>query len=58
MHPRRHSTWFEPRFVAEVFVRCYGTGGVLRQPSLKAVRPDKDPRDLRSSYRRKPHSAT
>ncbi|MDR0183234.1 hypothetical protein [Lysobacter arvi] len=54
----RGLTWFEPRFVAEVFVRGYRTSGVLRQPSLKAVRPDKDPKDLRSSDRRKPRNAS
>jgi bifunctional non-homologous end joining protein LigD len=54
----RGATWFEPRFVAEVFVRGYGTSGVLRQPSLKAVRPDKDPKDLRSSDRRKSRNAS
>lgn len=48
----RGATWFEPRFVAEVFIRGYGNSGVLRQPSLKAVRPDKDVRDLRSRDRR------
>lgn len=48
----KFATWFPPRFVAEVIVRGYGTSGVLRQPSLKAVRRDKSPKDLRSSDRK------
>ncbi|MDQ3161044.1 MAG: non-homologous end-joining DNA ligase, partial [Pseudomonadota bacterium] len=35
------ATWFAPRFVVEVFFRGIGRQQLLRQPSLKAVRPDK-----------------
>src|SRR5690606_37004279 len=42
----RSATWFEPRFVVEVFYRGIGRQGLLRQASLKAVRPDKDVGDL------------
>lgn len=49
----RRATWFEPRFVAEVFVRGFGTSGVLRQPSLKAIRPDKQVEDLAPLPRRR-----
>lgn len=47
----RGTQWFEPRFVVEVNVRGYGSSGILRQASFKALRPDKDPSDLRSSDR-------
>src|SRR5690606_14887717 len=42
----RTATWFAPRFVVEVFYRGIGRQGLLRQPSLKAVRSDKDVADL------------
>lgn len=42
----RTATWFAPRFVVEVFYRGVGRQALLRQPSLKAVRPDKDIADL------------
>ena len=42
----RAATWFAPRFVVEVFYRGVGRQELLRQPSLKAVRPDKDIADL------------
>ncbi|AWH17645.1 DNA ligase D [Stenotrophomonas sp. ZAC14D2_NAIMI4_7] len=38
----RAATWFEPRFVVEVFFRGIGGQQLLRQASLKAVRADKD----------------
>lgn len=38
----RTATWFQPRFVVEVFYRGMGRQQLLRQPSLKALRPDKD----------------
>ena len=38
----RAATWFEPRFVVEVFYRGIGGQQLLRQASLKAVRADKD----------------
>jgi len=47
----RGATWFPPLFVVEAFVRGIGTSGLLRQPSLKTVRLDKDVRDLRDSDR-------
>lgn len=42
----RQARWLEPSFVAEVYVRGTSGGGFLRQPSLKGLRPDKDPQDL------------
>jgi bifunctional non-homologous end joining protein LigD len=43
------ASWFAPRFVVEAFLRGKGTSGLLRQPSLKAVRLDKDVVDLMAS---------
>jgi bifunctional non-homologous end joining protein LigD len=43
----RDAQWIAPTAVAEVFYRGIGHHGLLRQPSLKAMRPDKSPRDLR-----------
>jgi bifunctional non-homologous end joining protein LigD len=45
-----HATWFLPLFVVEVFTRGRSTSGVLRQPSFKAVRTDKDVEDLREPH--------
>lgn len=42
----RKATWFAPRFVVEVFDRGRGNQGLLRQPSLKAIRLDKNVEDL------------
>jgi bifunctional non-homologous end joining protein LigD len=53
----RQAKWFEPMFVVEVFVRGIGSSGVLRQPSLKAVRPDKSVADLESNDRPATRSA-
>jgi bifunctional non-homologous end joining protein LigD len=50
----RGALWFEPMFVVEAFVRGIGTSGLLRQPSLKAIRLDKDVGDLRDSDRAPP----
>lgn len=47
----RHAKWFAPRFVVEVFYRGIGGQGLLRQPSLKAVREDKRVADLRDGDR-------
>jgi len=47
----RTATWFPPRFVVEVFFRGIGRQDLLRQPSLKAIRPDKDVGDLADSDR-------
>jgi bifunctional non-homologous end joining protein LigD len=47
----RGALWFDPMFVVEVFVRGTGGSGVLRQASLKAVRPDKDVASLADSDR-------
>ena len=52
----RTATWFAPRFVVEVFFRGIGRQQLLRQPSLKAVRTDKDIGDLADSDRGKPAS--
>lgn len=50
----RAATWFEPRFVVEVFYRGIGGQQLLRQASLKAVRADKDVADLADSDRAAP----
>lgn len=47
----RSAKWFDPRFVVEVNFRGVGGQGLLRQPSLKAVRDDKSIDDLRDSDR-------
>jgi len=46
--------WVEPAFVVEVFLRGISSAGVLRQPSLKSLRLDKDPLDLADSDRAAP----
>ena len=46
MRDLRSARWLSPAFVAEVFLRGVSTQGVLRQPSLKALRMDKKPVDL------------
>lgn len=43
----RTARWFAPAFVVEVFSRGMGRQGLLRQPSLKAIRMDKTIADLR-----------
>lgn len=50
----RSATWFEPRFVVEVFYRGIGGQQLLRQSSLKAIRRDKDVADLADSDRAAP----
>ena len=47
----RDAKWIEPTAVVEVFYRGIGNQGLLRQASLKALRPDKSPSDLRDSDR-------
>lgn len=47
----RTATWFAPRFVVEVFYRGIGRQQLLRQPSLKAVRQDKEIADLNDTDR-------
>ena len=47
----RTANWFAPRFVVEVFYRGIGRQQLLRQPSLKTLRPDKDVADLADSDR-------
>lgn len=38
--------WIEPAQIAEVYYRGIGGLGLLRQPSLKAIRADKTAADL------------
>ena len=45
----RSARWFKPANVVEVFYRGIGGYGLLRQPSLKGLRPDKTPADLLDS---------
>ena len=42
----RGARWIQPSVVVEAFYRGVGKEGLLRQPSLKAVRPDKAIDDL------------
>ncbi len=42
----RGARWIEPSVVVEAFYRGVGKEGLLRQPSLKAIRPDKEIADL------------
>ncbi len=43
----RRARWVTPTLVAEVFHHGLGNQGLLRQPSLKTIRRDKRPADLR-----------
>ncbi len=45
----RRAHWVKPELVVEVFHHGRGNQGLLRQPSLKAIRRDKAPRDLREA---------
>ncbi|HET6587642.1 MAG TPA: non-homologous end-joining DNA ligase, partial [Oleiagrimonas sp.] len=45
----RDARWVEPRAVAEVYYRGISDRGLLRQPSLKTLRQDKSPADLRDA---------
>ena len=54
----RGALWFDPMFVVEVIVRGTGGSGVLRQASLKGLRPDKDIADLADSDRGSTGTAT
>ncbi|ADV27265.1 DNA ligase D [Pseudoxanthomonas suwonensis 11-1] len=47
----RRATWVPPRMVVEVFYRGIGGQQLLRQASLKTLRPDKDIEDLYDSDR-------
>jgi bifunctional non-homologous end joining protein LigD len=47
----RGALWVPPTAVAEVYFRGIGNQNLLRQPSLKTLRVDKDPKDLRDSDR-------
>ncbi len=49
----KEARWIEPTAVAEVYYRGIGNQGLLRQASLKAIRPDKSPADLSDSDRGK-----
>ncbi|KLD80077.1 ATP-dependent DNA ligase [Xanthomonas hyacinthi DSM 19077] len=48
----RGALWVPPTAVAEVYYRGIGNKNLLRQPSLKALRVDKAPGDLRDSDRK------
>ena len=50
----RGALWVPPTAVAEVYYRGIGNKNLLRQPSLKALRVDKAPKDLRDSDRGTP----
>lgn len=47
----RTARWFAPAFVVEVYSRGTGRQGLLRQPSLRAIRMDKTIADLRGDTR-------
>ncbi len=38
--------WVKPKLVVEIFFQGIGSQGLLRQPAFKAMRPDKDSKDL------------
>lgn len=48
----RRAHWFKPKFVVEVFSRGLGNQGLLRQPTLKALRLDREISDLEKPDRR------
>ena len=50
----RGAHWVTPKVVAEVYYRGLGGHGLLRQPSLKTLRPDKSVDDLRDADRAAP----
>lgn len=50
----RGALWVPPTAVAEVYYRGIGNKNLLRQPSLKTLRVDKTPKDLRDSDRATP----
>ena len=50
----RGALWIKPTAVVEVFYRGIGNHQLLRQPSLKTLRSDKTPSDLRDSDRSVP----
>jgi bifunctional non-homologous end joining protein LigD len=50
----RGALWVPPTAVAEVYYRGIGNKNLLRQPSLKTLRVDKSPKDLRNSDRGAP----
>jgi bifunctional non-homologous end joining protein LigD len=50
----RHARWVRPRHVAEVFFHGWGSQGLLRQSSLKAIRADKTADDLQEAGMRNP----
>lgn len=54
----RRAKWIRPAMVVEVLYRGLGNQGLLRQPSLKGVRPDKRVEDLREADRRAPAGHT
>nr|WP_244755783.1 DNA ligase D [Pseudoxanthomonas helianthi] len=45
----RRAHWVKPELVVEVFHHGRGNQGLLRQPSLKAIRRDKEASDLREA---------
>lgn len=50
----RGALWVPPTVVAEVYYRGIGNKDLLRQPSLRTLRMDKSPDDLRDSDRAAP----
>jgi bifunctional non-homologous end joining protein LigD len=54
----RDAWWVKPSLVVEVNYRGMGNNDLLRQPSLKTLRMDKTPDDLRNADRSTPSKAT
>lgn len=48
---RKKAHWVKPTIVAEVFHQGLGGQGLLRHPSLKAIRADKTPASLKAEQR-------
>jgi ATP-dependent DNA ligase len=49
--PKRGTVFVDPVHVADVEFRERTREGILRQPSFKGLRPDKDPADVRGVLR-------
>jgi bifunctional non-homologous end joining protein LigD len=44
--PKATVTWVQPKLVAEISYRELTSGGAIRQPSFRGLRPDKKPKEV------------